>query len=400
MLRATARSVASAVDVSIAFMGARRRQRSDVVIDYLRQVLASSHVSGIGLFSQERPVVHVGEGIHPQHVPGDLEEVWTRDYLLVGQKLRSPVACEIVDAAVLPSGRERPPPDPSLAGPTRFLLVVAVGTLPVRNELELARRHASVFGGIGVLLSLAVFFWRVNRTKASSLRTELLLAEERLHLLRDRAHAAAGLAHETRNPLGVIRSLAQMCGESEVTAGELREHAARIAEEVDRTVSRINEFLDYARPREPRLRVIALEPLLGQLREMTLVGADGDLTCTVTCEAISIKADPELLRQALFNLLTNAVNAVRDRPGAGSIEVSARADRESRCEIRVRDDGCGIPEEDLERIFTPYFSRREGGTGLGLAIVKDVTDAHGWTIAVTSTVGAGTEFVVTGIELG
>ncbi len=412
VLRSTATSVASTVDVSIAFMGQRRRERRELLGEYLRELLASSRVAGIALLRSGRIVIQVGEGISSQGLPGDLAEAWNDDYLLVGQRLRSPVVCDFGPGALnqpeevrhRPGDVQggRPPDEAGIRDGSDSLIVVAVAILPIRHELAAARRQCYAFAAVGLLCCLAFFFLRVSSTKAVDLRTKLLLAEERLNHMRDRAEAAAGLAHETKNPLGVIRGLAQVCGDESDTE-DLREYAARVIEEVDRTVSRINEFLHYSRPREPRIRVVALGAIFEELREITMVGGEGGFTCTVDAAGVSVKADPELLRQALFNLLVNAVAAVKRVNGeetTRAVAMIATPVQESRCEIRVRDNGCGIEAEDLPRLFVPYFSTWENGTGLGLAVVKDIVEAHGWTISVHSTVGTGTEFVVTNIELG
>jgi signal transduction histidine kinase len=283
---------------------------------------------------------------------------------------------------------------------TGTLLVVAFETLPIHSQLQLAQEEVLGFAGLGGICCLAIFFWRVARSRAAELDTRLLVAEERLHLMRDRALAAAGLAHETKNPLGTIRGLAQICEDGAIEGTEV---AGRIVEEVDRTVSRINEFLEYSRPREPQIRRMDLTRLLHEVRELILAGGSEEITLHVEAPDLTIKADAELLRQALFNLAANAAYAVKESPRAdrkGTVFLRSRRGRESRCEIAVADNGTGIAAEDLNRIFNPYFSRRKGGTGLGLAIVRDIVEAHGWTIAVVSSPAEGAEFIIQGVELG
>ena len=378
LLRSTARSVASTVDVSIAYMGTRRRQNREVLAEYLRAALTSSSAAGLALFKGERIILQVGEGIYLQHVPGDLHEIWTDHHVLVGQRLGSPRTCEVITATLLrsgtresdstPAGHARPVPllgSESLDNPTGYLLVVAFDTEPIRTELALARRHALIVGAVGLLFCCVLLFWRVARSRAAQLDTRLLVAEGRLGLMRDRALAAAGLAHETKNPLGTIRGMAQICEEG----SQKQEHmAGRIIEEVDRTVSRINEFLEYTRPREPRLRLLDLTKLLNEMRELVLAGGQSDIAIHVETPELTVKADPDLLRQVLLNLGINAVAAVaafRHGDGNGRILFEARRQRENRCEIIVRDNGIGIKREDLPSLFNPYFSRRRGGTGSG-----------------------------------
>jgi two-component system phosphate regulon sensor histidine kinase PhoR len=130
--------------------------------------------------------------------------------------------------------------------------------------------------------------------------------------------------------------------------------------------------------------------LVAQARGVTLENA--------TPAGLIAHADPERLRQALSNLIDNAIKYGRSD---GRVAVRGRALADGRVEVSVRDDGPGIPLEAKERVFERFFrvdkarSREQGGTGLGLAIVKNVIQAHGGEVRVESTPGAGTEFFLT-----
>ena len=102
-----------------------------------------------------------------------------------------------------------------------------------------------------------------------------------------------------------------------------------------------------------------------------------------------------MLRQALFNLLQNAIQAA---PENGTVETSIARGRDGRLRIEVADRGPGVPSEVVDKLFTPYFTTRAGGTGLGLAIVRRIAAAHGWEVGYTPRPGGGAIFWLDGIH--
>jgi signal transduction histidine kinase len=117
----------------------------------------------------------------------------------------------------------------------------------------------------------------------------------------------------------------------------------------------------------------------------------GPITLDLAAALPDINTDGERLRSVLVNLLTNAQNAIEGRPNPRATVITQPAG-ERRVAITVRDNGRGISEDDLPRIFDPYFTTRRAGTGLGLAIAKNVIDAMGGSIGVTTRPGVGTDF--------
>jgi signal transduction histidine kinase len=113
-------------------------------------------------------------------------------------------------------------------------------------------------------------------------------------------------------------------------------------------------------------------------------------------EALPIQADNNLLRQALMNLVKNALEALAIKPpeGGGHLRIKAW-EEEGRARIRIRDNGAGIPAEDRARIFEPFFTTKEAGTGLGLTLVQQIIREHGGEVAVSSGPGEGTTFHLT-----
>ncbi len=235
------------------------------------------------------------------------------------------------------------------------------------------------------------------RQVENTTRLQLRLARaSQLNLhLQEMNLAAAGLAHETRNPLNIIRGLAQMITQQPCSA-EIHSRAEDIEQEVDRVTSRLNEFINYSRPPEPRpaplnFHAVVMEvvrALDGDMADKAIRFEPDDLDGT-------IEADQGLLRQMLFNLLLNAVQAVGRE---GVIRVGLRPDGFGEASFEVRDNGPGIPADQREQIFRPYFTTREGGTGLGLAIVRQIALAHRWEIECLDA-QPGACFIVRGVKL-
>lgn len=204
----------------------------------------------------------------------------------------------------------------------------------------------------------------------------------------------AGIAHEIRNPLLIIKGSAEMLQKKVKGHSDL---IRDIQEEADRVNRTVTELLEYARPLSPEMQSIPLRSLFEQAwnRVGRLTNGDGKgvwLRNEIP-EILQVEADPALMEQALVNLLLNARQAI---PKAGEIEVRATlTDDDSRLNIMIRDNGCGIAPEDLPKVFSPFFTKRKGGTGLGLSIAQKTIEAHRGEISIESLLGEGTTVVIT-----
>ncbi len=213
---------------------------------------------------------------------------------------------------------------------------------------------------------------------------------------------AAGLAHEIRNPLGAIKGAVQ-CMDPRGLSGEDSEFLGVIVEEVNRLNGVVTAFLDYARPLKATLGPTDVNEVITRTARLiqNALPEHVQLELALDLEASRVQADAEQLKQVLINIVQNAVQALDARPGT----ITLRTVRPARLaefrgathevvELHVTDDGPGIPADQLQHIFVPFFTTKEKGTGLGLAICQRIVKNHGGTIGVQSRSGEGTTFTI------
>jgi signal transduction histidine kinase len=250
------------------------------------------------------------------------------------------------------------------------------------------------FAGISALV--AGLAWR-NTSKTSELQIRLVRASELNTHLKEMNLAAAGLAHETRNPLNIIRGMAQMLSKQAEAPVEIRDKARAIVDETDKVTVQLNEFINYSRPREVRRAKIELNPAVSEVvRALNYDIEEKKIRLETKGDLISIEADEQLLRQVLFNLLLNAVQAV---DSAGEIQIVTGRENAAEAFLEIRDNGPGVPPERRLEIFKPYFTTHQKGTGLGLAVVQQIVLAHGWEIECLSNDPKGAVFRLTHLKL-
>jgi len=276
-------------------------------------------------------------------------------------------------------------------------LVLAMSTEKYRatNEADLWLRYIiAFFAGISAIgVGLA---WRLI-SKTSELQIRLIRASELNSHLREMNLAAAGLAHETRNPLNIIRGMAQMLSKEPDATPGIHEKSLAIVNETDKVTAQLNEFINYSRPREIRRARLSLASAISEVvRTLGFDIEEKKLTVEAAGDPLFIEADEQLLRQVLFNLLMNAVQAV----GAGGrIQVITRKSGAAEAVLEIRDDGPGVPLENRQEIFKPYFTTNQKGTGLGLAVVQQIVLAHGWEITCLSHEPRGAIFRISHLKL-
>ncbi len=276
-----------------------------------------------------------------------------------------------------------------------LVLTLSTESLQATTSHDLWLRLIIVFFA-GISAAGAGLAWR-NLSQTAELQIRLVRASEMNSHLREMNLAAAGLAHETRNPLNIIRGMAQMISKQTDTAPEIREKSRAIVDETDKVTAQLNEFINYSRPREVRRSKIALNSAVNEVvRTLTHDIEEKKLRVETAGEPIAIEADEQLMRQVLFNLLINAIQAAGE---GGQIQILARHVSATEASLEVRDDGPGVPPERRQEIFKPYFTTNQKGTGLGLAVVQQIVLAHGWEVECLANEPKGAMFRISHLKL-
>ena len=231
-------------------------------------------------------------------------------------------------------------------------------------------------------------------SEVAKVRNELSGAQQRLihaEHLSTIGQLAAGLAHEVRNPLFIIQSYAAKIRNQ---VDSQKEVCDDIAEEVDRVNLIIKRLLELGQsiaivPQEVSLRPI-LEKVLTSARQGLELSRSVNLQLDCP-EDYRVHADPHLLRQAVANVVDNALNAIGEQ-GTVTIDV---AELTESIIVTIIDDGPGIQSDDLKHVFEPFFSRTPGGTGLGLCSAKKIVEMHDAEIRIESESGKGSKVMIT-----
>ena len=211
----------------------------------------------------------------------------------------------------------------------------------------------------------------------------------------------AGLAHEIRNPLVAIRTFTQLLPERYNDA-EFREGFQGLAlKEVDRICGLINDLLSFARPSRPNVAEENMNDVvdgIARILETEAKEKGVEITRDFGSNLPRVWIDREQMKQVFMNLILNAIQAMRE---GGSIFLSTRLNSRNDArhpgqfvQVEVRDTGAGIPTENLDHIFDPFFTSKDEGSGLGLSISHQIVQEHGGYVTVESKVGVGTTFCI------
>ena len=282
------------------------------------------------------------------------------------------------------------------------------GDSPEQQIADVAARSGMTPDDLGELLSAFTEVTdRLGRTHETlrgevvRLQAELSSANAQLRRAQELAalgEMAAGIAHEIRNPLGSIRLYANILEEDLGDRPPEREIACKIASAVRGLDHIVSDVLDFAR--ELRVRPVATDT--GALFERALDAcrdriehAGADVRMPGAREAVAIECDPDLMHQALTNLIRNAADAVTEVEAPRARRIALRVERSAQTiEMIIEDTGPGMPEDVRKRMFNPFFTTRHAGTGLGLAIVHRIIDAHGGRIQVSNIPTGGARIAV------
>jgi len=230
-----------------------------------------------------------------------------------------------------------------------------------------------------------------KRAQEQRLLEDQLNQAERLAAL---GEMVAGVSHEIKNPLGIIRSTAELLEEKSASDQDQKKLSNIIIEESGRLNDIVTDFLDFARPRVPNLQDCYLEAIIDrnlsflrpELDKRRIFVNNGNLNSG----ASTIEADPVLLHRAFLNIFVNAIQSMQD---GGNVSIKIREENKD-YQVEIQDTGIGISAENLKKIFNPFFTTKEKGSGLGLAIVKNIVDGHKGTVWIESAEGVGTRVFV------
>ena len=219
---------------------------------------------------------------------------------------------------------------------------------------------------------------------------ESMKRAERLYAI---GQLSAGLAHEIRNPLASVAGAAGILRRNPQNTDKRNECLAIIDKECERLNRLLTNFLQFARPRAPHWQRVDANSILNAVMDLAQHALDGkSIVLRKEAEAglPALQCDPEQLKQVLLNLVINAVQAT-DR--AGTVTLSG-VSRDGKILLEVKDEGCGISHENLDKIFDPFFTTKETGTGLGLSVVHQIVEQHGGLLTVQNNPERGVTFSI------
>jgi signal transduction histidine kinase len=210
---------------------------------------------------------------------------------------------------------------------------------------------------------------------------------------------SAVVAHEVRNPVAVIFNALATIRKQSPSEAQRAELLEIVEEEAGRLNRMVSNLLEFARPRYVAMSLVDLPKSVSSAVQGASAARAGDqpaspgsIVVRLAQDLPPLQCDPELLRQALMNLISNALQSP-GRRGPVVVEATLDAPR-NRVELSVIDDGEGVQREDEQRIFHPFFTTRPTGVGLGLPVVMRIAEAHGGELVYRGTAGGGATFTL------
>jgi two-component system sensor histidine kinase HydH len=289
-----------------------------------------------------------------------------------------------------------------ISKPTSQILGVFEITQDISQDYEgiIWDQYLMVLTSIGLMaLMYLILLFIVKRGEVIIERR----AEEKRRLI-DKLHQSermatlgemiASVSHEIKNPLGIIRSTADLLEKKVIQIEPQNQLATVIREEADRLNRIVTEFLDFARPQIPRVHPVRIESILEKnlhFLETELARHSITIQRDFPSDSQTVFVDQDLIYRAFLNILLNAIQAL---PEGGTIGVKVQYDSQG-VKIEIKDSGTGLSPEELTKVFKPFFTTKEKGSGLGLAIVKNIIEAHQGTIGMVNSETGGTSVIIT-----
>jgi signal transduction histidine kinase len=287
--------------------------------------------------------------------------------------------------------------------------------IPAQQQFDITRENVGqlllrivFFFMVAMIVNRFVMEYRLQVQRYQALSETLSEANRNLKLAQDEARRAerlaalgqlsAGLAHEIRNPLGVMKGSAELLSQRLSDSDDLsKELSGYIYTEVNRLSALVSRFLDFARPSRLELKPDDLSTVVERsLKAAEQQGATTKVKVQRDYAPIlpQVKIDQELCEQAFTNLILNGCEAMGEAGGELKIRIHS-AGHGTEVVAEIEDTGPGVPPEMKEQIFNPFVTTKKTGVGLGLAIVSKIIDAHGGTVKLVSQPGHGACFRIT-----
>ena len=262
-----------------------------------------------------------------------------------------------------------------------------------RFQIFVILTSAGVMSVLSLVLILVVKRGESIIEKRARERIELKEKLSRAEHLSTIGEMVAGISHEIRNPLGIIRSSAELLMKKVASYDPSNNIPNIIIEEANRLNRIITDFLNFARPKSPSFMPCRVEEVLEKnltFLSSQILAQDYTIHKSYSESLPEIMADSAMLYQAFLNILLNALQSMQT---GGKINVEINSS-DSIVSIDFKDEGDGIPKDLLEKIWDPFFTTKEMGTGLGLGIVKNIIESHGGTITIENRSSGGAKVTV------
>jgi two-component system, NtrC family, sensor histidine kinase HydH len=384
-----------AIEGTVRALGEKGDLSRNQIERVMDSIIRHSPVRSVTVEKDGRRLLEAGESPGPLILPSTEGERFGDGRYFIWRRVRLPGYLNRDTTPNRPTAL-RDPLDPGLSD-NDPLMILGVDVRPNRPGYSRAIRGLLVTTCAALLFVAASLIAWIMAIRSRVLAEQLEAERSRRSYLEELGLAAAGLAHETKNPLGIILGLAQQITEHPDEPQQSRLMLEHMMDEVDKATARLGNFIHFARQR--KLNVSALNAREVGARVVEILRPDFDavgVKLALDCVSMRILADQEMLEQVLVNLLLNSLHA--SSPGD---VVTVRMSRQGgRATIGVEDQGRGISPELLPNVFKPYVTGNPGGHGLGLAIVKRFVEEHGWKIGVESQPNRGAVFTISGVGLG
>ena len=269
--------------------------------------------------------------------------------------------------------------------------------LKKRNHLTktLVERIGGAIRQVELELSLQGYYEQLeeeveSRTKDLEQVQEKLIRSERLAAV---GELASGVGHELRNPLNVIRNCAYLLNEAVTEKGdEEAENTLKVLDkQIDIANKIVTDLLDFTRITPPSPDRVELKALINESLSWITVPEYVTINTNFNGHVAKVRTDAEQISRVFTNIISNAIQSMNGKDGELNIDTGTE---DENVWVKFRDNGCGIPEENLNKIFEPLFTTKPKGIGLGLAITKRLVEQNGGKIELASQAGQGTTFTV------